>query len=311
MKIHLEQRKFTMNPYNPYRITQDELNEFAQTLYKNGVHDEQNQPFSFNINNFMVMRGLVVDVEGEVEKAIIKSLYTPIHEAEFYHYTSTDAAINILTEKKIRFHPIIYRFNDNELEQIDTLTNDKSYRIHLANKYFYLSLTDSQISDAEEIAFYQKFGRGDGARLKIRLTCENDMCRKMNYDVNILNVFSALNDCAKKYGYTKGFMVNQYSRFLAYILPEGYQDEKETRALYINNLNDIRKYWKQLNVDITPELENKFKQIKIDPNTNKQFVEFELGKNDLGYKFEILEVHAPSSEIDKIPTGCYKITSRI
>ena len=257
------------------------------------------------------MRGLVVDVEGEVEKAIIKSLYTPIHEAEFYHYTSTDAAINILTEKKIRFHPIIYRFNDSELEQIDTLTNDKSYRIHLANKYFYLSLTDSQISDAEEIAFYQKFGRGDGTRLKIRLTCENDMCRKMNYDVNILNVFSALNGCAKNFGYMKGFMVNRYSRFLAYLLPEDYQDEKETRALYINNLNDVREYWGQLNVDITPEQENKFKQIKIDPNTNKQFVEFELGKNDLGYKFEILEVHAPSSEIDKIPTGCYKITSRI
>lgn len=299
-----------MNPRNPYRITQEELNAFSQTLYKFGVCDEHKQPHNFNINNFMVMRGLVVDVEGEVEKAIIKSLYTPIHEAEFYHYTSTDAAINILTEKKIRFYPIIYRIQDNELERIDALTNDKSYRYHLANKYFYLSLTDSQISDDEEIKFYQKFGRGDGTRLRIRLTCENDMCRRMNYSVDILKVFSALNTCAQRFNYQKGFMVNQYSRFLAYILPDDYEDEEETRALYINNLNDVREFWKQSNINITADLESKFKQIKTDSNTKKQFVEFELGKNDFGYKFEILEVNAPSSEISKIPQGYYAITPR-
>jgi hypothetical protein len=299
-----------MNPHNPYRITQEELNGFAQALHSCGVHDEQKRPLIFNINNFWVMRGLVVDLDGEVEKAIIKSLYPPVTEGVFYHFTSADAAKNILREKKIRFHSIMHRIQDNELERIDTLTNEKSYRIQLAKKYFYLSLTDAQINDDEEAKFYQKFGRGDGTRLKIRLTCENIMCRKMNYNVNILDVFSALNACAQKYGYTKGFMVNQYSRFLAYILPDDYEDEKETRALYINDSKEFHEYCERLNIAITPEQEKSFKQVVIDPDTNKQFVEFELGKNDFGYKFEILEVNTPSSEIENIPKGNYEITSR-
>lgn len=299
-----------MNSRNPYRITQEELNAFAQTLHSYGVHGKQKQPICFNINNFMVMGGLVVDLEGEVERAIIDNLYTPIKEGVFYHFTSTDAAKNILKERKIRFHPIIYRIQDKELERIDKLTNDKSYRIHLAKKYFYLSLTDTQINDDEEVKFYRKFGRGDGTRLKIRLTCENIMCRKMNYNVNILDVFSALNACAQKYGYTKGFMVNQYSRFLAYILPDDYEDEKETRALYINDSKEFHEYCERLNIAITPEQEKSFKQVIIDPVTNKQFVEFELDKNDFGYKFEIIEVNTPSSEIENIPKGNYEITPR-
>ena len=88
-----------MNPCNPYRITQEELNDFAQTLHSCGVYDEQERPLSFNINNFMVMRGLVVDLDGEVEQTIIKNLYPPVTEGVFYHFTSTDAA-KIFSEKR-------------------------------------------------------------------------------------------------------------------------------------------------------------------------------------------------------------------
>lgn len=287
-----------MCTHAPRKPEQTELDKISNVLVKYGVSDSQKNPFKFNTDDFIILKNILIDRYGKIEEAIINTLFSPVKDEVFFHYTSTEAALNILKENRIRFYSISKRLNENELEKIDDFSIDFNYRETLAQRYFYLSLTNTDLSEAEEEHFYSTFASCGGSRLKIHLKCTNIMCRKIHYTANVLQLFQDLNDLCKGFGYTGGFVVNQMSRFCAYYLPLGYQNEKETRALYINNFDLVKKFFEECEQYVFPykEIKPQFKEVKSDVSGN-HYVEFELGKNDFGYLFEVLEVNTLSDQI--------------
>lgn len=276
------------------RPTQDQLNAISEKLAKYGVLDSQENAHIFNPKDFIVLKNILIDNNGKIEEAIINSLFPPVKEETFFHYTKTEAALNILRDNKLRFYSILKRLNENELEEIDKYSIDPNYRNELASKYFYLSLTNTNLNEEEEKKFYSTFG---DTRLTIRLKCSNIMCRKIHYSKKIFLLFHELNTLCQGFGYTGGFVVNQMSRFCAYYLPLDYGEEKETRALYINNFELVKKFCEEYKIPFD-DIKKQFKEVK-NPGSKNGYVEFELGKNDFGYLFEIKEIETPSDQISK------------
>ena len=218
--------------------------------------------------------------------AITGHLWPSVSSATVYHYTSREAAENILSTGIFRLTNIEKRLNDGEIVTFcqthglrGYLEPDASgaptYRALLLPQLFYASFTEASLSQEDEEYFWRNFAASDDVRLTIDITAKNPNFRKIVYEPKPGAPIPLLTDLVSTIRQRHGreFVLQGISRLCAfYLCGQTYSREKEYRALF--------KAWPDFGTQ----------PVGTGPTS---YVEVPLNKmTDSGYEFRITEVHS-------------------
>ena len=218
--------------------------------------------------------------------AITGHLWPSVSSATVYHYTSREAAENILSTGIFRLTNIEKRLNDGEIVTFcqthglrgylePDAIGAPTYRALLLPQLFYASFTEASLSQEAEEYFWRNFAASDGVRLTIEITAKNPNFRKIVYEPKPGAPIPLLTDLVSTIRQRHGreFVLQGISRLCAFYLSgQTYSREREYRALF--------KAWP----DVGPQ------PVGTGPTS---YVEVPLNQmTDFGYEFRITEVHA-------------------
>jgi hypothetical protein len=219
-----------------------------------------------------------------LSNCIIENLWPRIPSTEVYHFTSREAAENILSTQTFRLQNIEKRFGEGEIStfcETHNLTgylqkdvnNLPVYKTLLMPNTFYASFTETNLTEDEQEVLWRRFAANDGVRLTLRVTASNPDFRRMKYEQKHRQPIPVLRDLSSALlqQHNRHFMLSGISRVCAFYLPESsYGREKELRMLY--------KTWES----IGPQPVG---------NGSTSYVELPLGNmGDDGYKLEVIGV---------------------
>ncbi len=199
-----------------------------------------------------VTRNIIIDSPTDNQKLsniIINHYWSPVNEAEVYHFTSREAAESICKTKIFRLTNIVKRYSDEEIKgfcekynldgylEIDTVSNEPKYKSLLMPELFYASFADTTLSTEEEEKLWQNFAPCDGVRIKFRIqaTSRPDF-RKIYYGIGpnaVTDLITELTSLANMYKLK--FTFAGISKMCAFYLPSFYSSEKEYRLLIKNH----------------------------------------------------------------------------
>ncbi len=233
--------------------------------------------------------------------AITGYLWPSVRSATVYHYTSREAAENILSTGIFRLTNIEKRLNDGEIVTfcqthglLGYLEPDTSgtptYRALLMPQLFYASFTEASLLPDDEEYFWRNFAVSDGVRLTLDITAKNPNFRKIVYEPKPGTPIPLLIDLISMIRQQHGreFVLQGISRLCAfYLCGQSYSREKEYRALF--------KTWPDVGPQSTGAGPTSFVEVPLNQMT------------DFGYEFRITEVHA--SARPKMPDH-YRFTQR-
>lgn len=237
---------------------------------------------------------------SKLSEAITNRIWPSVKSVSVYHYTSKDAAENILNSNVFRLANIARRYNDGEIVSFlkdhglyGYLEKDGSafprYKTELMPRFFYASFTDSNLSSKQENYFWRNFAGHDGVRLTFAIMATNPSFHKIVYPSKPGRPISLLKDLAQAVEKLNGrhLLMAGVSRLCAFYLDSCYAKEKEYRLLLdmllCSNAQPIG-------------------------SGQDSYIEIPLGReNYTGYFIEITEVH--SKTLPSMP-NCYKFTQR-
>lgn len=268
------------------------IQDINDILSKHGVNENISLP-DVTITNKTISD--LVKPHAKLSEAITNYLWPSITSACVYHYTSMEAAENILKTGLFRLNNIETRYTEGEIRTFcethqlnGYLENDENgdprYKNLIMPNTFYASFTDTNLADDQEQYFWEQFASCDGVRLKIEITASNPNFRKIYYENKNnkpISILSDLTGCVRsKYG--REFILKGISRLCSFYLSgQDYGIENEYRALY--------RVWEGFG----PQ-----------PKKGGKDSYIELPLNDItecGYQLKIIEVHSNSKP--KMPSS--------
>lgn len=193
------------------------------------------------------MEEVVIDTfnGGRISTHLTNQIYPPIHQGEFFHYTSISATQSILNSRKVRLNSIQNRIDEDEIREflekfdydyplgIDEASRKPRYIQSIANDFFYISMTDNKLTDKEDKYFWKKFAGMNGSRLKFRIKIQSGCMRRMIYGKDIdkwADFYREVKALTLK-KLKKQFFWEGAATVCALYLPFGYHHEKETRLV--------------------------------------------------------------------------------
>jgi len=170
----------------------------------------------------------------------------PIHEGEFYHYTSAVGLEKIIESNVLRLTSLQKRATEDEVKiflrrfgysyplQTDPETNAPRYLTSIAPRIFYLSLTESAaITATKDGTLWNSFAGNDGARLKLRMKLQSGNLRRMMYGDQVdelADVFREVTEITQRV-LGKPFFWADAGIVCALQLPFSYETEEEIRLI--------------------------------------------------------------------------------
>lgn len=267
----------------------------------NGILSEYGSNEKISMDDITVTETTVTDLvkdKSRLSGAIINLLWPSIKSAVVYHYTSMEVAENILSTNIFRLYTIKKNLSQGEIRTLcekfrleGYLEKDENgspkYKSLIACNTYLASFTDTDPNLEKDQYFWKefatKYGKHEGARLKIEINASCPDFRKMRYDLKddfSINLFRDLTDCIEK-KYNKKFIFKGISKICSFYLPGKLLHQREYRILY--------RVWQ--GSILQPKNYGKCKYIEFPIDTNS--------KN--GYKLKIVEVNA-----EKQPKMCDK-----
>ena len=220
---------------------------------------------------------------ARLSNAIINNIWPSIKQKEVYHYTSKEAAENILNTGTFRLYCISKRFHEHEIKtfcenhKLDGyLKKDKYgeviYKDLIMPNTFYSSFTDIKVSKKQEKYFWNCFAGTNGVRFKFIINASDPDFRKIVYEKIKGKPIKVLNDLIITIlNYNMQFYLSGISRLCSFYLSEKYDIENEYRMLY--------RYWKGPN-NLTQKNDGKYNYVEIPINQ----------KNASGFCLKIIEI---------------------
>lgn len=219
------------------------LTDINAILRRHGV------PVELQQHDLTITDNTVSDMIKKAPKlsdAITGHLWPSVRAARVYHYTSRDAAENILKTGVFRLTNIEKRLTDGEIVTFcethglnGYLVRDDmglpKYRSLLMPQLFYASFTEANLSQEDEEYFWQNFATSDGVRLTFDVQAENPNFRKIVYEPKPGRTIPLLMDLisAVRQQHGREFVLQGISRLCAfYLCGQRYSREKEYRALF-------------------------------------------------------------------------------
>lgn len=218
----------------------------------NKILSEYGSDEKISIEDITVTEGTVSDLvkdKSKLSDAIANLLWPSIQSAVVYHYTSMEAAENILSTNIFRLYNIKKNLSAGEIVTFcethklqGYLEKDKNgspeYENLIVPNTFLASFTNTDFDIKKDENLWKEFatqnGTREGARLKIQITASYPDFRKMRYhlkdDISV-KLLSALYDCIHK-KYKREFIFKGISRLCSFYLPEKYLIQNEYRILY-------------------------------------------------------------------------------
>ena len=226
----------------------------SYTKYIQAINDllvQHDLDLSVTEEDIAFMPSIVTDEfrEGIITDYLTRAISPPICNGEFYHYTRFSAADEILNTKILRLTSLTKRVAENEIVQFlkdfklyyplsnEPKTGKPRYLTSIANNIFYISFTDTSLSEKEEEYFWDCFAGADGVRLKFRIESRGPHLRRMRYGANITkyaSFYRELNGLTER-EFSKPFFYGDSAIVCALLLPSKYHAEKETRLMTIRN----------------------------------------------------------------------------
>lgn len=190
----------------------------------------------------------VTDIHRErrISGFLTEQFSPPIHEGEFYHYTSAVGLEKIITSNLLRLTSLQKRASEDEIKlflrrfgynyplQTDPETKAPRYLTSIAPRIFYLSLTESTaITAAKDGTLWNNFAGNDGARLKFRMKPQSGNLRRMMYGGQVdalADLFRELTEITQRV-LGKPFFWADAGIVCALQLPFSYETEAEIRLI--------------------------------------------------------------------------------
>ncbi|MGD2093313.1 MAG: hypothetical protein PVH61_44545 [Candidatus Aminicenantes bacterium] len=229
----------------------------------------------------------IVKPNSKLSNAIINFLWPRIASATVYHYTSKEAAENILKTGIFRLNNISNRYSEGEIvtfcqtHQLQGyLKKEKNgyptYRSLIMPNTFYASFTDTAITTEREEYFWRAFAACDGVRLKFKVVAKYpDDFRKVRYEhkkYEPIGLLYDLTNCIKN-KYKRDFVLTGISRLCSFYLSgKDYGIENEYRLLY--------RVWE--GSQLQPKTDGSLSYIELPLNV----------KSKCRYELEVTEVHS-------------------
>jgi hypothetical protein len=202
--------------------------------------------FKVSAGDFQFLGKVVVESSRYVfSRQITKPVWPPVSQGEFYHYTRKDAAESILQSQVLRLYSLRKRIAEGEIStflerfhfayplEVDPITGEPRFATTIADRRFYLSLTDVDLTEEEERYFWEHFAGRDGARLRFRFTAKLGCLRAMAYGNKLEILAETLNkiDALTARSLNRKFHWDDSGIVCALHLPKDYDHEKETRLI--------------------------------------------------------------------------------
>lgn len=195
--------------------------------------------------------GIGMPIDKGLTKIIYNYYYPPSPEGEYAHFTDLVALESILSSQKIRLTSTIKRkddlefklfYEDHDIEGFKRPADASTQDELLMNDLFYLSLTENKESAIDiKRGMWQHFGKGGtGVKLIFDIKTNHSDFRRVYYPNSAYDVDKQL---VKKLmeginnEFTKPFVFNSISKFGAFYIDSGFDDECETRYL-VKRLSD-------------------------------------------------------------------------
>lgn len=213
----------------------------------NALFDEYEFGVTANSDDFSFLKDVVTDDinGGRISTQLSRKIWPPLHQGEFYHYTTKAAAENILSSCSLRLTSLKKRIGEDEIREflgkfnyhypleIDPETSRPRYVESLTQGYYYISFTDTEASLETEEYFWSTFAGHDGARFKFRLQVETGFLRKLVYGSDIdrwAEFFRRMSDLTRT-ELQKEFFWADAGVVCALYLPAEYLHERESRLV--------------------------------------------------------------------------------
>lgn len=270
-----------MNPLEEIAMKQGVVTDINDVLSKHKIRE------AISLDDITITSNLV-HLKEKPSELIVDSLWASIPSATAYHFTSTEVAEKILNSGMLRLTNIAKRISEDEIVTFckshglyGYLDEDANgvpvYKSDLVPGLFYVSFTDTNLSEEEQKYFWNEFGSGDGVRLKIQVTARNPNFRKIHYEKNEgkpIALLDDLNKCIQK-RCGRRYLLQGVSHLCAFYLPgKKYKRENEYRALF-KVFKDV------VGPDVKTEKGISFIEVPLNEDHQKT-----------GYKFEVIEVCA-------------------
>ncbi len=260
------------------------VSDINAILLKYGINEEI-MPQDIKITQKIVSD--LVKSNAKLSDAIINFLWPSTASATVYHFTSKEAAENILKTGIFRLNNIANRFSEGEIitfcqtHRLQGYLNkdqngDPMYRSLIMPNTFYSSFTDTALTTEQEEYFWRTFAASDGVRLKFEVgTKYPDDFRKVHYEQKKSEPIGLLYDlttCIKN-KYNRDFMLKSISRLCSFYLSgKDYGIENEYRLLY--------RVWE--GSELQPKINGALSYIELPLNSN----------SECRYQLVVTEVHA-------------------
>jgi hypothetical protein len=259
------------------------VTDINEILLRHGISDEM------RLCDITVTDKTVSDIAKpcpRLSAAITAHLWPSVSSATVYHYTSREAAENILATGIFRLTNIEKRLNDGEIVTFcqthglrgylePDASGEPAFRALLLPKMFYASFTEANLSKEDEEYFWRNFAVSDGVRLTIDITAKNPDFRKIVYEPEPGTPIPLLTDLVSMIRQRHGreFVLQGISRLCAfYLCGQTYSREKEYRTLF--------KAWPGVGPQPVGRGPTSYVEVPLN-----QMTEF-------GYEFRVTEVHA-------------------
>jgi hypothetical protein len=234
-------------------------------------------------DDFNFLERVVIDSikGGRISKQLTNQICPPIHDSEFYHYTSKASGESILCASRLRLYSVKKRIQEDEIKAflkkfeykyplgIDEASQKPRYVQSIADGFYYSSMTNTTLTPSEENYFWTRFAKYDGFRLRFRLKVQSGCLRRITYGSGLdkwADFFKEVKSWTKK-SLDKEFFWEDAASVCGLYLPHQYSVEKETRLV-------IKSAW---GLDEHSDGIHKYVELKFGDNqsvvTNLQLIE--------------------------------------
>ncbi len=187
----------------------------------------------------------------------------------YYHFTSFEAAKNIISTQKLRLSNLRKRFRYEEYSEFYSDHGMDGYKVggtvlgidcsekSIMSEIFFLSLTSSGIDDSGQTK-WTDFGEGGyGVRLELEVNAKHNDFREVFYSLyKNANCIPLLKDLFVeiKDSYGKPFNFTYSSKIGAYYIKGQFQNENEYRFLIKRTSDDYNAYYLQPTITDSTEM---------------------------------------------------------
>lgn len=231
--------------------------------------------------------------DKKLSHLIFDKYFPPPALTSYYHFTSFEAAISIISNKILRLSNLRKRFQDGEYSEFYSDHGMDGYKVggsvlgidcsekSIMSEIFFLSFTSSGIDSAGQTKWKDFGDSGHGVRIEFEVFAKHNDFREVYYSLNRnANCIPLLKDLfveiKEKYG--KPFNFTYSSKTGAFYIKGRFENENEFRFIIKRTSADYNAYYLQ------PTITDPIERIGyIEIPFNSEFADFRIISVQPGY----------------------------